>query len=50
MPGVAIVLQANVINYFSMIKSVADDDILSYFNVWNIPGFNSIKVDTNPPV
>ena len=50
MPGVAIVLQANVVNYFSMIKSVADYDILSYFNVWILPGFNSIIVDPNPPV
>jgi hypothetical protein len=40
MPGVAIVLQANAINYFSIIKSVADYDILSYFYVWNLPGFN----------
>lgn len=33
-----------------MIKSVADYDILSYFNVWNLPGLNQIIVDQNPPV
>ena len=40
MPGIPIVLQANVISYFTIIKSVADYDILSYFNLWNLPGFN----------
>lgn len=50
MPGIAIVLQANVIQYFDMIKSVADYDILSYINMWNMPLLNQIKVDSNPPV
>ena len=40
MPGIQIVLKSNVISYFTMIKSVADYDILSYFNVWNLPGSN----------
>lgn len=40
MPGIALVLQANVVNYLSIIKSVADYDVLSYFNVWNLPGLN----------
>ena len=40
MPGIQIVLKANVITYFTMIKSVADYDILSYFNLWNLPGLN----------
>jgi hypothetical protein len=30
MPGISVVLQANVVIYFGMIKSVADYDILSY--------------------
>jgi len=30
MPGISVVLQANVVTYFGMIKSVADYDILSY--------------------
>jgi len=44
-PGIPIVLPANVIKYFSMIKSVADYDILSYVDVWNLPGLNKIVVD-----
>ena len=50
MPGIQIVNKANVIAYFSMIKSVADYDILSYFNVWNLPVFNQIILDQNQPV
>lgn len=49
-PGIPIVLQANVISYFTMIKSVADYDILSYINMWNLPGLNLITVDNNPPI
>ena len=30
MPGISVALPANVVTYFSMIKSVADYDILSY--------------------
>lgn len=30
MPGIAIVLQANVVSYLKMIKSVANYDVLSY--------------------
>jgi hypothetical protein len=44
-PGIPIVLPANVVKYFSMIKSVADYDILSYVDVWNLPGLNKIVVD-----
>ena len=40
MPGIPIVLQANVISYFTIIKSVAEYDIMSYFNIWKLPGFN----------
>ena len=40
MPGIPIVLQSNIIIYFTMIKGIADYDILSYFNIWNLPGFN----------
>jgi hypothetical protein len=40
MPGIQIVLKANVIDYFVMVKSVADYDIFSYFNLWNLPGLN----------
>ena len=40
MPGIQIVLQANVIKYFEMIKSVADYDVLSYINVWKFPLLN----------
>ena len=43
-PGIPIVLPANVVKYFSMIKSVADYDILSYVDVWNLPGLNKIVV------
>jgi hypothetical protein len=39
-PGIPIVLPANVINYLVMIKSVADYDVLSFFEVWNLPGLN----------
>ena len=39
-PGLPIVLPANVIDYFIMIKSVANYDILSYINMWNLPGLN----------
>ncbi len=50
MPGIPIVLPANVVKYFIMIKSVADYDILSYFDVWNLPVLNMIIVDNNPPI
>ncbi len=50
MPGISIVLPANVVNYFYMIKSVADYDILSYVDVWNLPGLNKILVDQNAPI
>jgi hypothetical protein len=50
MPGIPIVLQANVISYFSATKSVADYDVLSYFNMWNLPFLNRVSVDNNPPV
>ena len=40
MPGITIVILANVITYFTMIKGIADYDIFSYFNIWNLPGFN----------
>jgi hypothetical protein len=33
-----------------MIKSVADYDVLSYFQMWNLPGLNQIIVDHNPPI
>ena len=33
-----------------MVKSVADYDILSYFNMWNLPLLNKISVDTNPKI
>ena len=49
-PAITIVLQANVITYFTMIKSVADYDILSYVNIWNLPLLNRIVVDSNPKV
>ena len=49
-PGIPIVLPANVIKYFTMIKSVADYDILSYINIWNLPGLNQIIVDNNAPI
>ena len=42
MPGIQIVLSANVIKYFYMIKSVADYDVLSYINVWKLPYLNQI--------
>ena len=50
MPGVPIVLPANVVKYFSMIKSVADYDILSYIEIWNLPGLNQITVDLDAPI
>ncbi len=50
MPGIPIVLPANVVNYFNKIKSVADYDILSYINLWNLPGLNQIVVDQNAPI
>ena len=50
MPGIPIVLPANVVKYFSMIKKVADYDILAYVEVWNFPGLNRIIVDQNAPV
>ena len=50
MPGISISLQGNVVTYFSMIKSVADYDILSYFQMWNLPGLNQIIVDPNQPI
>ncbi len=49
-PGIPIVLPANVVKYFTMIKDVADYDILSYFDVWNLPGLNKIIVDDNAPI
>ena len=39
-PGIPIVLPANVISYFQMIKSVADYDILNYINIWDFPLLN----------
>jgi hypothetical protein len=39
-PAIPIVLPANVINYFNMIKSVANYDILSYIDVWSLPGLD----------
>ena len=50
MPGISVTLQGNVVTYFSMIKSVADYDVLSYVQVWNLPGLNQIIVDPNPPI
>ena len=50
MPAIPIVLPANVVKYFSMIKTVADYDVLSYVNVWNLPGLNQIIVDNNAPI
>ena len=40
MPGIPIVLPENAVKYLSMVKSVADYDILSYIDVWNLPGLN----------
>ena len=48
--GIPIVLPANVVKYFSMIKNVADYDILSYIEIWNFPGLNQITVDHNAPI
>jgi hypothetical protein len=50
MPGIPIVLPANVVIYFSMIKTVADYDVLSLVNVWNFPGLNQIIVDNKAPI
>ena len=50
MPAIPIVLPANVAIYFSMIKTVADYDVLSLVNVWNLPGLNQIIVDNNAPI
>jgi hypothetical protein len=50
MPGISVTLQGNVVTYFSMIKSVADYDILSYVQMWNLPGLNQIIVDPNQPI
>ena len=47
-PAITIVLQANVISYFTMIKGVADYDILSYIDLWNLPLLNKIIVDSSP--
>jgi hypothetical protein len=33
-----------------MIKSVADYDILSYVDVWNLPGLNQMTVDDDAPI
>ena len=33
-----------------MIKTVADYDILSYIQMWSLPGLNQIIVDPNPPI
>jgi hypothetical protein len=33
-----------------MIKNVADYDILSYVQMWNLPGLNQIIVDLNQPI
>ena len=50
MPGIPVVLPANAVKYFSMIKSVGDYDVLSYINVWNLPGLNEIIVDQSAPI
>ena len=50
MPGIPIVLPANAIEYYSLIKSVADYDIMSYFDVWSLPGLNRIIIDNNAPI
>ena len=50
MPGIPIVLPANVVTYFSMIKTVAGYDILSYVDVWSLPGPNQIIVDRDAPI
>ena len=50
MPGIPIVMPANIVKYFSMIKNVADYDILNYIDIWNFPGLNKIIVDRNAPV
>ena len=50
LPGIPIVLKANVISYFKITKSVADYDVLSYIDVWNLPLLNKLTVDRNPPV
>ena len=50
MPGIPIVMPANIVKYFSMIKNVADYDILSYIDVWNLPGLNQISVNLNAPI
>ena len=50
MPGIPIALPENVLTYLKMIKSVADYDVLSYFEVWNLPGLNQIIVDQNAPI
>jgi len=50
MPGISITIQGNVITYFTMIKTVADYDILSYIQMWSLPGLNQIIVDPNPPI
>ena len=39
-PAIPIVLPANAIKYFTMIKSAADYDILSYIDVWSLPGLD----------
>ena len=49
-PAIPIVLPANVIKYFTMIKTVADYDIFSYIDVWSIPGLDQIIVDQNAPI
>ena len=50
MPAIPIVLPANVIKYFTLIKTVANYDILSYIDVWSIPGLDKIIVDQNAPI
>ena len=50
MPAIPIVLQANVVSYLKVIKSVADYDVLSYIEVWNLPLLNKLTVDKNSPV
>ena len=45
MPGIQIVVPANVVKYFGMTKKVANYDILGYFEVWNLPGLNQIIID-----
>ena len=49
-PGIQIVLSANLIKYFEIIKKVADYDVLGYINIWNLPYMNKFNVDSNAPI